>query len=84
MGTIYASAHATIIAVVGEDPSYRLPGISRHLDTTQRFILEHHGTPAHLIHQSQWASRVRISRESYLKSRQSFFAKTGVNYACEQ
>ncbi|KAJ4299244.1 hypothetical protein N0V90_004488 [Kalmusia sp. IMI 367209] len=90
MGQIYASAHLTIIAAVGTDPTYGLPGVSQRRNSRQTRIeqvgpvtlVQLMTRTARDVHQSTWATRGWTFQEGILSKRRLIFTDQAVLYIC--
>ncbi|KAJ8118061.1 hypothetical protein OPT61_g886 [Boeremia exigua] len=90
MGKIYSSAQLTIVASVGEDPSYGLPGITS-IDEDVPFVYERIKDLTMILRPlssiasiaaSKWATRGWTYQEGYLSRKRIFFTNKGVHYLC--
>ncbi|KAK7183902.1 tol protein [Paraphaeosphaeria sporulosa] len=90
MGQIYASAHLTIIAAAGTDPTHGLPGVSQPRQVNET-VAEQVGpvtlvqlnTPtASDFQQSMWATRAWTFQEGILSKRRLIFTPQAVLYIC--
>lgn len=90
MGKIYSSAQLTIIASVGEDPSYGLPGLGAkeedtpfEYETIKRLtVIVRPLDPNISITASKWATRGWTYQEGYLSRRRIFFTNKSIRYIC--
>lgn len=91
MGQIYASAHLTIIAASGTDPTHGLPGVSQPRQIHET-VTEHVGpvtlvqlnTPAVSDFQhSIWTTRAWTFQEGILSKRRLVFTPQAVLYMCQ-
>lgn len=90
MGKIYSSAQLTIIASVGENPEYGLPGITNHdsevpfrYETIKRLkVIVRPMKSIESIIVSKWATRGWTYQEGYLSRKRLFFTDKGVHYIC--
>ncbi|KAH6642102.1 heterokaryon incompatibility protein-domain-containing protein [Boeremia exigua] len=90
MGKIYSSAQLTIVASVGEDPSYGLPGITTpkeavpfiHETIKRLTVILRPLNPMASIATSRWATRGWTYQEGYLSHKRLFFTNRGVHYIC--
>ncbi|KAF1994912.1 HET-domain-containing protein [Amniculicola lignicola CBS 123094] len=98
MDLVYQCAYATIVAVVGEDPSFGLPGVSTRRRTEQPHIRIRNGSdtsaspnvlvstltdPGLSINQSKWATRAWTYQECLLSRRRIFFTSEQVYFECQ-
>ena len=90
MGKIYSSAQLTIVASVGEDPSYGLPGLtpndeklSFEYEKIKRLtvILRPLNSIASIT-VSKWGTRGWTYQEGYLSRKRIFFTNKGIHYIC--
>lgn len=92
MGQIYASAHLTIIAAVGTDPTYGLPGVSRPREhpgnRTEQVgpvtLVQLMTQTAQDVQSSTWATRGWTFQEGILSKRRLVFTEQAVLYICKQ
>lgn len=90
MGQIYASAHLTIIAAAGLDPTYGLPGVSQpRQETSARAeqigpvsLVELCTPTANGLLNSTWATRAWTFQEGILSKRRLIFTETATLYIC--
>ncbi|KAL1591924.1 hypothetical protein SLS60_011516 [Paraconiothyrium brasiliense] len=91
MGQIYASAHLTIIAAAGTDPTHGLPGVSQPRQVNEA-VTEKVGpvtlvqlkTPAaNNFQRSKWATRAWTFQEGILSKRRLVFTDEAVLYICQ-
>jgi hypothetical protein len=91
MGQIYASAHLTIIAASGTDPTYGLPGVTKPREVTEAMTeqvgpvtLVQLKTPAARdLQHSKWATRAWTFQEGILSKRRLVFTDQAVMYMCQ-
>jgi hypothetical protein len=91
MGHIYASAHLTIIAAAGNDPTYGLPGVTKPRQVNETMTeqvgpvtLVQLKTPAASDFQhSGWATRAWTFQEGILSKRRLVFTNQAVLYMCQ-
>lgn len=90
MDLVYQSAHATIIATAGEDPSYGLPGVSSRSRRRQPQVRMGSNTlastlphPGGAIRRSKWATRAWTYQECLLSRRRIFFTDEQAYFECQ-
>lgn len=91
MGAIYSSAQITLIAAVGRDATYGLPGISKTFRypevcpvTESLCLVSAPRSVTHSVCASTWLSRAWTLQEGYLSKRRLFFVEHGIEYICDQ
>jgi hypothetical protein len=91
MDSIYRNSALTILAVVGEDPSYGLPGVgSRHrrpriwakIGEHTLFRKDDENKMYYNINRSRWASRAWTYQEARLSKRRLVFDNDQVYFEC--
>ncbi|KAI1325729.1 heterokaryon incompatibility protein-domain-containing protein [Xylariaceae sp. FL0255] len=88
MDLIYNNAELTIVAAVGEDPEYGLPGIRpRRIDQPQGKIGKHYLIstmidPVEFIKESKWMTRGWTYQEGLLSRRRLIFTYQQIYYEC--
>ena len=89
MAQVYETAHLTLIATAGKDPSYGLPGVrtgTREMPCEQvgpvLLIPYPESSPMYDISDSQWASRAWTYQECYFSRRRLFFLDRQVVFVC--
>ncbi|KAF2190194.1 HET-domain-containing protein, partial [Zopfia rhizophila CBS 207.26] len=90
MDIVYRAAHATIIAVAGEDPTFGLPGVSSRARNAQpharigmKLLASTLPNPHVSIIRSKWASRAWTYQECLLSRRRVFFTSEQVYFECQ-
>lgn len=91
MGQIYASAHLTIIAAAGTDPTHGLPGVSQPRQvseaTTEQVgpvtLVQLKTSAASSFQRSMWATRAWTFQEGILSKRRLVFTDEAVLYICQ-
>jgi hypothetical protein len=92
MDLIYQNAELTIIAAVGEDPNYGLPGVSlrkrkpRHLTACSKigkhFLISTHSWPKEALKRTKWNTRAWTYQEGLLSRRRLVFAEEQIYFEC--
>jgi hypothetical protein len=84
MGSIYAQAVLTVFAVIGDDPSYGLPGVTipreRYPNLNQTGLQDWWND----IYSSTWIKRGWTMQESYLSKRRLFITQSQVIFGCNR
>lgn len=91
MDSIYTSAVLTLIAAVGDDSAYGLPGVSkerrvRYRDAAVGDICVSYVPPTvhRVINRSRWSTRGWTFQEGYLSRRRLYFTESAVLFICNQ
>ena len=92
MDLIYQNAELTIIAAIGEDPSYGLPGVGqrkrepKHLTTCTKvgkhFLISTDAWPKGPTVKTKWETRAWTYQEALLSRRRLVFAKQQMYFEC--
>jgi hypothetical protein len=92
MDVIYQNAELTIIAAIGKDPTYGLPGVSlrkrkaQHLTTCSKigkhFLISTQSWLKEVVHESQWKTRAWTYQEALLSRRRLVFAEEQMYFEC--
>ncbi|KAF2439492.1 HET-domain-containing protein, partial [Karstenula rhodostoma CBS 690.94] len=91
MGQIYASAHLTIIAAAGTDPTHGLPGVNQPRKVTETAteqvgpvtLVQLKTSAASDFQNSMWATRAWTFQEGILSKRRLIFTSQAVLYICQ-
>jgi len=85
MDLIYQNAELTIIAAIGEDPTYGLPGVSlrkrkpQNLTTCSKigkqFLIFADSSPKEVVEGTKWQTRAWTYQEGLLSRRRLVFAE---------
>jgi hypothetical protein len=92
MDLIYQNAELTIIAAIGEDPSYGLPGVGQRKREPQyltacakvgrHFLISTDARPKLAIANTKWETRAWAYQEALLSRRRLVFAKGQMYFEC--
>jgi len=92
MDLIYKNAELTIIAAVGDDPSYGLPGVSlrkrkpEHLTACARigshFLISIDAEPKSAVAGTRWITRAWTYQEALLSKRRLVFSESQMFFEC--
>ncbi|KIM98481.1 hypothetical protein OIDMADRAFT_73290, partial [Oidiodendron maius Zn] len=92
MDLIYSKAELTIIAAIGEDPNYGLPGVGlrkrepKHLTTCAKvdthFLISIDAWPKSAVEDTRWITRAWTYQEALLSRRRLVFSKEQMYFEC--
>ena len=92
MDSIYNRAELTIIAAIGDDPNYGLPGVSlqkrmrKHLTACAKvgkhFLISIEASPKTAIKKTRWTTRAWTYQEGLFSRRRLVFSKQQMYFEC--
>jgi hypothetical protein len=92
MDIIYQNAELTIIAAIGQDPTYGLPGVSlrkrkpQHLTTCSKigkhFLISTQSWSKEVVETTKWKTRAWTYQEGLLSRRRLVFAEEQMYFEC--
>ena len=92
MDIIYQNADLTIIAAIGDDPTYGLPGVSlrkrkpKHLTTCSKigkhFLISTEAWPKEAVKGTKWKTRAWTYQEALLSRRRLLFTEEQMYFEC--